>query len=116
MPTKSTKKRVCCKLCLLQGKYIDDCIKDQNNFSIHSKRVIGMKDKSMTISIKSIPNGSNMQHDGICVFGSRFISFNAQSTHRQEMWKHTPAMDKTYGKDDMFVQRENKRGSATAPC
>eukprot|EP01083_Nonionella_stella_P307813 1083333_1 len=93
MPTKSTKKRVCCKLCLLHGNYIDDCIKDQNNFSIHLlKRVYGMKDKSMTISIKSIPNGSNMQHDGICVFGSRFISFNAQSTHRQEMWKHTPAM------------------------
>eukprot|EP01083_Nonionella_stella_P198785 729567_1 len=36
----------------------------------------------MVIQIKSKWNVSNMQYDGICVSGSRFISFNAQSTHR----------------------------------
>eukprot|EP01083_Nonionella_stella_P108987 317329_1 len=51
----------------------------------------GIKDISMEISIKSIRNGSNTQHDGICVSGSRFISFNAQydASRIYNGYKHT---------------------------
>eukprot|EP01083_Nonionella_stella_P121851 366266_1 len=75
-----------------------------------------------------------MQHDGICASGSRFISFNAQQrdsgTVHQLWYKDMRQVvlfceelrmaglfwNKTYGKDEMFGQRENKTETVVAPC
>eukprot|EP01083_Nonionella_stella_P148957 472425_1 len=98
MPTKSTKKRVCCKLCLLQGKYIDDCIKDQNNFSIHllkthdKRSSVDGKRTNYYYKIKKAKAETHYEYEPVIPQMELFANPLLRQRYKEAMKKPTPKM------------------------